>query len=87
MISFIREGVRKGRKDHWCRLCNGDIPKGVEHYFQVNSCDGHIYTWRAHEDCNAYANIVLDWWEWENWEPDPEFRKEVEEWKEENHIM
>lgn len=61
MIETLSEKDVVARKAHRCGLCERDIPKGTTHYTQRNADGLHIWTWRAHIECNAAYLPFLRW--------------------------
>ena len=55
MLTTLKESHPIARKEHICELCGGKINKGQKYYRQTNICDGCIYEWIEHEECNQVS--------------------------------
>ena len=61
MITTLGEKIVVARKPHSCGFCGLAIAKGDKHHTQRNADDGHIWTWRAHIDCDDKYPAYLEW--------------------------
>lgn len=41
----------KGRKNYRCDWCNGNIEKGLKHYYRAYKFEGDFITDRMHSEC------------------------------------
>lgn len=52
---------RKARKEHHCDFCGGIIKKGDIYKWSKHICDGNIYEWHSHKECDFLCSELWDY--------------------------
>lgn len=80
MPQEIRTMHPKAKKTHICMYCGCKIEIGEVYERQTNKCDGEIYDWICHTDCQKVAQ-ELDMFDWyDDGLTDDVFRENIDEY-------
>lgn len=58
----LSSSIQKARKSHRCMWCGCEIEKGTVYRSQGCKCDGELYTWKNHLECEELAD-ENDWFD------------------------
>jgi hypothetical protein len=61
MVTFLGSGWRTARKEHRCGWCPEPIVAGDRYSYSAGAEDGHAYTWKMHEECDAAFSSAADY--------------------------